>query len=163
MALPVLKNRYWVLRHGRSTPNEKGLIVAHLSNGVLPQYGLSPTGFVQAKTAAELFLTEIEAEGISLQNVRIYSSPFSRTRDTAVTVAEELHLKPDVPYVQILEELRERYFGPALELESHDHYREIWALDENDPFTGPDGGESAADVANRVIKVLPVIEADCEG
>lgn len=27
---PWLKNKYWVLRHGKSIPNEKGLIVSSL-------------------------------------------------------------------------------------------------------------------------------------
>ena len=26
----ILRNRYWILRHGRSVPNERGLIVSSL-------------------------------------------------------------------------------------------------------------------------------------
>jgi hypothetical protein len=27
---PIFKNRYWILRHGRSVPNERGIIVSSL-------------------------------------------------------------------------------------------------------------------------------------
>ena len=29
-AAPFLRNRYWILRHGKSIPNEKGLIVSSI-------------------------------------------------------------------------------------------------------------------------------------
>lgn len=156
-----LKNKYWVLRHGRSKPNEKGLIVSHLSNGTLEEHGLAPVGVEQAQAAGHLFLKEIEAESISVDKVQIYCSPFSRTVDTAKVVAEVIEL--DTSKLQYSEELRERYFGPALELESHEHYPKIWALDEHDPLTGPVGGESVADVANRLAKCLQQIEKECQG
>ncbi|XP_020242880.1 uncharacterized protein LOC109821092 isoform X2 [Asparagus officinalis] len=52
---PFLRNSYWVLRHGKSIPNEKGLIVSSLENGVLPEFGLGSEGLNQAKLAGELF------------------------------------------------------------------------------------------------------------
>ncbi|KAH9290658.1 hypothetical protein KI387_034775, partial [Taxus chinensis] len=115
-----MKNKYWVLRHGRSIPNQNGLIVSSLENGVLPEYGLATDGILQANAAGDLFL-------------------------------------------KATDELRERYFGPRLELQSHDHYPEIWALDERDPFSRPEGGESVADVASRLSTIVPKIEAECEG
>uniref|UniRef100_A0A0D6R9J4 Phosphoglycerate mutase (2,3-diphosphoglycerate-dependent) n=1 Tax=Araucaria cunninghamii TaxID=56994 RepID=A0A0D6R9J4_ARACU len=159
----ALKNKYWVLRHGRSIPNEKGLIVSSLENGVLPEYGLATDGIRQANAAGELFLKEITMENISIEKVRIYFSPFSRTRQTAEAVASVLNLPFDGPQMKAMEELRERYFGPQLELQSHNHYPEIWALDEKDPFTPPEGGESVADVACRLATIMPKIEAECEG
>lgn len=161
MESPQLKNKYWVLRHGRSIPNEKGLIVSHLSNGTLKEHRLAPAGIEQARLAGEQFRKELEEEKIPLHKVQIFCSPFSRTRDTAETVADLLGL--DHSHIEIVEELRERYFGPALELQSHDHYPEIWALDEHDPLTGPVGGESVADVSTRLAKLLPRIESDCQG
>ncbi|XP_024379094.1 uncharacterized protein [Physcomitrium patens] len=131
MTQGLLKNRYWVLRHGRSVPNEAGLIVSHLSNGVLPNYGLAPSGFLQAEAAGALFLKELEMAGIPLD--------------------------------QFLEELRERYFGPPLELQSHEHYPEIWAIDAIDPLVGPDGGESVADVAIRVSEAIMQMESEVQG
>jgi len=163
MAGGSLKNKYWVVRHGRSIPNEKGLIVSSLANGVLPEYGLSSEGILQAKAAAELFLKEIIKENIPLEKVRIYISPFSRTRQTAEAFTGVLNLPFDSPQIKVTEALRERYFGPQLELQSHEHYTEIWSLDERDPFASPEGGESVADVASRLATIVPMTEAECEG
>jgi broad specificity phosphatase PhoE len=49
-------NRYWVLRHGKSIPNERGLVVSSMENGVLPEYQLAPDGVAQARLAGESFL-----------------------------------------------------------------------------------------------------------
>ena len=40
-----------LLRHGRSKPNEAGLIVSSLENGIKREHGLSATGREQAKEA----------------------------------------------------------------------------------------------------------------
>ncbi|KAG0601316.1 hypothetical protein M758_11G101400 [Ceratodon purpureus] len=159
-----LKNRYWVLRHGRSVPNESGLIVSHMNNGVLPIYGLAPSGLLQAEGAGELFLKELEVAGIPLDHVRIFASPFRRTLETAEAVVSTMstvaHAKPAIKY---LEGLRERYFGPPLELQSHEHYPEIWAIDAIDPLVGPEGGESVAEVAIRVSEAIVHMEAEVQG
>ncbi|XWS72646.1 hypothetical protein CRYUN_Cryun02cG0058100 [Craigia yunnanensis] len=51
-----LLNRYWVLRHGKSIPNEKGLIVSSLENGIRLEYRLASEGVEQAQLAGKLFL-----------------------------------------------------------------------------------------------------------
>jgi broad specificity phosphatase PhoE len=43
------------------------------------------------------------------------------------------------------------------------HYTEIWALDERDPFSPPEGGASMADVASRLATILLMTEEECEG
>ncbi|KAH7285488.1 hypothetical protein KP509_33G030600 [Ceratopteris richardii] len=156
-----LKNQYWVLRHGRSKPNERGLIVSHLSNGVLEEHALSSEGVKQAQEAGYQLIKELAIINFPLEKVRIYCSPFSRTVDTAKAVAEVLKINPS--QIQYSEHLRERYFGPDLELKSHEHYPEIWALDEYDSLVGPAGGESVADVAARLAKIIEQIETDCQG
>ncbi|OEL12567.1 hypothetical protein BAE44_0026414, partial [Dichanthelium oligosanthes] len=50
----ILRNSCWILRHGRSVPNERGLIVSSLENGTKPEFGLAPQGFEQARAAGEL-------------------------------------------------------------------------------------------------------------
>ncbi|CAM6096240.1 unnamed protein product [Calypogeia fissa] len=159
----LLHNQYWFLRHGRSIPNESGLIVSLLSNGVLPQHGLAPTGFVQAKLAGELLLKDFQGTGIPADNLKIYSSPFSRTKQTAEAVMEVLEEKGIHPTIKFVEDLRERYFGPPLELQSSEHYDEIWDIDFKDPMVGPEGGESAADVARRTANVIAAIDKDVQG
>jgi broad specificity phosphatase PhoE len=42
-------------------------------------------------------------------------------------------------------------------------YPEIWALDEKDPFTRPEGGESVNDVATRLESALAIIESEFQG
>jgi hypothetical protein len=51
----ALKNRYWVVRHGKSIPNERGLIVSSIQNGILSQFQLAPDGVIQAQRAANSF------------------------------------------------------------------------------------------------------------
>lgn len=158
-----LQNRYWVLRHGKSVPNEKGLIVSSLENGVLPEFGLCSDGLRQAQLAGELFTKELKKGKILLENVRICYSPFSRTIQTAKAVAGILGIPFESSQCKVILELRERYFGPTYELLSHEKYAEIWALDEKDPFMSPEDGESVADVASRLSTALANIEGDFQG
>ncbi|KAK7258294.1 hypothetical protein RIF29_23867 [Crotalaria pallida] len=157
------KNRYWVVRHGKSVPNERGLIVSSMENGTLPEFELAPDGVNQAQLAAHLFRKEVEANAIPLANVRICYSPFSRTIHTAQVVATLLHLPFHAPHCKMMEDLRERYFGPSFELLSHDKYSEIWDMDEKDPFVGPEGGESVHDVASRLARAMAFMESEFEG
>lgn len=42
-------------------------------------------------------------------------------------------------------------------------YTEIWALDEKDPFIGPEGGESVADVVSRLAVAIDSLEKEFQG
>ncbi|MBA0743154.1 hypothetical protein Gogos_005869 [Gossypium gossypioides] len=180
-----LRNRYWVLRHGKSIPNEKGLIVSslviseidrarspcvmvdltrtHQENGIRLEYQLASEGVEQAELAGKLFLKELKENDIPLENLRMCYSPFARTRHTAEVVASTLNLPFEGPQCKVMEDLRERYFGPSFELLSHDKYTEIWAMDEKDPFTRPEGGESVADVASRLASAMATMESEYQG
>jgi broad specificity phosphatase PhoE len=62
-----------------------------------------------------------------------------------------------LPPPQVAPELRERFFGAALELASHENYCPAWEGDAADPSTRPCGdGESADDVAARALGLLRV-------
>ncbi|MFS8025344.1 putative histidine phosphatase superfamily, clade-1 [Helianthus anomalus] len=159
----ITRNRYWVLRHGKSIPNETGLIVSSLENGKLEKYKLASEGINQAQLAGELFLKELKENDIPLENVRVCYSPFSRTTHTAEVVASVLNLSLQGPQAKVYEDLRERYFGPTFELQSHDKYSEIWDLDAKDPFMKPEGGESVADVVSRLTNALVQIESEFQG
>ncbi|KAG9452641.1 hypothetical protein H6P81_005545 [Aristolochia fimbriata] len=161
--LSFLRNKYWVLRHGKSIPNERGLIVSSVEKGVLEEYGLAQEGVGQAQLAGELLLKELQLTNTPLDAVRICYSPFSRTTQTAKTVANELNLPFESPQCKVIENLRERYFGPTFELLSHEKYSDIWALDEKDPFLPPDGGESVANVVSRLAAALESLEAEFDG
>lgn len=158
-----LQNKYWVLRHGKSIPNEKGIIVSSMDNGVLDEYKLASEGINQAQLAGEMFVKELKENDLSIKDVRICYSPFSRTRHTAEVVASILGLPFEGPQCKAVKDLHERYFGPSFELMSHDKYADIWALDEKDPFERTEGGESVADVVSRLANALLTIETEFQG
>ncbi|CAH9106905.1 unnamed protein product [Cuscuta epithymum] len=164
-----LGNKYWVLRHGRSIPNVLELIVSSMENGILEEYGLAPRGVEQALSAGDSFREELKRNSIELERVRICYSPFSRTRQTAQHVASRLGIPffeegPPAPQCMVINDLRERFFGRTFELQSHDKYQEIWALDEEDPFMRPDlHGESVADVVSRLTNAITTIESSFQG
>ncbi|KAK3020942.1 hypothetical protein RJ639_046598 [Escallonia herrerae] len=172
-----LRNRYWMLD-------------SQQANGMLEEYKLASEGVNQARLAGEAFLKasvclkdkmvyllehrmrneaseyltiELKEENIPLENVRICYSPFSRTSHTAKVVASALNIPFDGPQCKVIEEFRERFFGPSFELMSHDKYLDIWALDERDPFMPPEGGESVADVVSRLTRALGTIESEFQG
>ncbi|RCV32693.1 hypothetical protein SEVIR_7G007100v4 [Setaria viridis] len=156
----ILRNRYWIVRHGRSVPNERGLIVSSLENGTKPEFGLAPQGFEQARAAGEQLRKELEEMGVPVDSVKIRYSPFSRTTETARAVAGVLGIPFEGPSCEAVMGLCERYFGPSYELLSHDKYAEVWAVDEAHPYMAPEGGESVADVANRLSAVLSSTESE---
>uniref|UniRef100_A0A0D9ZHM7 Uncharacterized protein n=1 Tax=Oryza glumipatula TaxID=40148 RepID=A0A0D9ZHM7_9ORYZ len=139
---PSFRNRYWILRHGRSVPNERGIIVSSLENGTKPEFGLAPQGVEQARLAGESLRKELEELGVPLDSVQIRYSPFSRTMETAREVARMLGVPFDSPSCI---------------------YAEVWAVDEVDPLMAPDGGESVADVATRFSQFLSAAEMELHG
>nr|GMC85298.1 metal-independent phosphoserine phosphatase [Ipomoea batatas] len=130
-----LRNRYWVLRHGKSIPNELGLIVSSMVSERVEQ----------ARLAGDSFRKELIDNKFQPENVRICYSPFSRTRHTAKVVASQL----DIPFE-----------GAQCMV----WYGMIWDLDEKDPFKQPEeGGESVADVVSRLTNALTSIEKEFQG
>ncbi|KAL5791332.1 hypothetical protein ACOSQ2_006220 [Xanthoceras sorbifolium] len=65
---PFMRNRYWILRHGKSIPNEKGLVVSSLENGTRPEFQLASDGVNQAQLAGEFFLKELNQNNIPIEN-----------------------------------------------------------------------------------------------
>ncbi|KAK9912451.1 hypothetical protein M0R45_036314 [Rubus argutus] len=133
----LLRNKYWVLRHGRSIPNERGLIVSSMENGTLPEYQLAPGGVNQAQLAGELFQKVLKENSIPIENGA---------------------------QCKVMENLRERFFGPSFELRSLDEYHEIYCtLDEQDPLMRPEGGERVDDVASRLAEAIVAMESLFQG
>ncbi|WCJ39979.1 Phosphoglycerate mutase family protein [Euphorbia peplus] len=159
-----MRNKYWILRHGNSIPNHKGLIVSSLENGIRSKYQLTPLGINQSHSAGLLFLQELKEKNMPLESVRVCYSPFARTTHTAKVVASVLDIPFDGPQFKVMEDIRERYLGPSFELMSHaDKYPELLALHEKDPCQQPEGGESAKDVANRMSKSMATMESEFHG
>ncbi|WIA41398.1 hypothetical protein OEZ86_004984 [Tetradesmus obliquus] len=160
--LPV-RNVYWVLRHGRSKANEAAIIVSTMENGIKPEYGLAHAGKQQAEAAGQLLLQQLQQQGVPLRAVRVYTSPFSRTVETASIAAASAGLDPAA--MQVTPLLRERCFGSKLELTCHDNYCPAWEGDAADPGSKPCGcedGESVQDVSARVQQLFQELEQQHE-
>ena len=155
----VLKNRYWALRHGFSKANEKGIVVSYHQNGVLPRYSLAPRGILQAQAAGQLIANSLRPESIV-----IFSSDFSRTRETAhhVQMAVEKALAADgnalsTRPVYLQPDLRERKFG-EFELGSHENYKRVWEIDALDSSHTKFGVESVKHVVCRAENCIQLAE-----
>ncbi len=150
--MPTKKSpRLILVRHGHSRANAQDRIVASLSNGVEGEWGLTALGREQAAGVVGALREQGHLPSDPSTSFAIISSPFSRALETAQEIANslaadvrrEIEIRTDAA-------LRERYFGAALEGESSDAYREVWAQDARDVSIGPGGdGESVMDVAER--------------
>jgi glucosyl-3-phosphoglycerate phosphatase len=112
-----LTNRYHIMRHGQSKANVLGIIVSCRENDRDGDYGLTELGRKQALAAAS-------ASGLPRDTV-IYSSDFSRARETAEIVRARL----GAPEVRLAPALRERCFG-GWEGTDTANYAKVWAADE---------------------------------
>lgn len=144
----VLKNRYFLMRHGQSLANEAGIIVSDPNNGV-EGYGLSDKGRHQVAESIN-YAREVLGFGPSLL---IVSSDFLRCRETAELVS----ITFGTSNVELEPRLRERFFG-ELELGPNDTYERVWKKDTLNDKTGSVGAESAQDTLNRGLAVLHDLE-----
>ncbi len=147
------------VRHGHSRANEQGRIISSPVNGVKAEWGLTALGREQAAGVVGALQKQGHLPSDPFTSFAIISSPFSRTLETAQQIALSLAANvcrttenpaPEPLEILVDEALRERYFGAALEGESSDAYREVWAQDALDISIRPGGdGESVMDVAER--------------
>lgn len=128
------------------------------------QHGLSDVGKDQAKSAGESFASEYTKSGGANNNnykgVAIFSSDFTRARETASIFAESL-IDSQIPIYSgdvILERrLRERFFG-ELNGGPDTRYQEVWDVDINDANHNEFGVESANSVLERTTKLITDLE-----
>jgi broad specificity phosphatase PhoE len=158
MDLQSRQNTFWVLRHGRSKANAAGVIVSTLENGTLPEWGLTEEGSNQARNAgASLRDALASASAPAPAPLVVVASPFSRTRETALCVADVVDLPPS--HVIFDDRLRERDFGDILEGGSHDRYDDCWRIDQESQGEGvipgrDRDGESVVAVSSRLRSLL---------
>jgi probable phosphoglycerate mutase len=143
--LRVLKNQYFIMRHGQSKANLQGIIISHPENGVHEDYALTELGRAQANTSAMNSL-------LTSQTI-LYTSDFSRARETAEIVQKIL----EVPEIHVSEKLRERHFGNYEKTHSA-NYHEVWKFDRNDPDHMENGVESVHSVLKRATSLILEIE-----
>jgi broad specificity phosphatase PhoE len=136
------KNNYFLLRHGESVPNVRGVILSHLEDGKKPEHTLTEHGEEQVRISVH----GAKAQGVLDSVTIIYSSPFSRCARTAEIAKEVLGIKEDIVFD---DRLRERWFGDW-EGTSNQNYQRVWDRDIADPGHNDAGVESTAEVVERV-------------
>jgi probable phosphoglycerate mutase len=139
-------NTYYVMRHGQSKANELGIIVSRLATDAGGDYGLSGRGRRQARDAAG-------RSGLG-SGTLIYSSDFTRARETAEIVRAELR----APAVTLTPALRERCFGDW-EGTSNENYAVVWAADETDPGHRAGNVEPVTAVLARATALVASLDA----
>ncbi|KAJ1449131.1 histidine phosphatase superfamily [Pelagophyceae sp. CCMP2097] len=165
-----LRNTYFAVRHGQSTANVANIIS---SNPILGSnaHELTPLGKVQALEAGESLWQALEPFGFGLENVALYSSNFTRARETKELVACALERRWqactglfDAPPLRsgVLGALRERDFG-KLDGKNTGAYDVVWPRDLQDAFDETDGVESVASVCARLSKMVEMLEKRHDG
>lgn len=138
----TLKNRYFLLRHGE--PTWKYLEIIYPAENVT-SIGLSRRGRLQTESIAK----RLDDQKIDL----IISSPYRRTKETAIIVAKELGLRVDFDR-RLVDSKMGIYCGrPKAE------YFRDFSKDPKKKFKmRPSGGESWYDVQKRTKEFLKSIE-----
>ncbi|MFT5572063.1 MAG: broad specificity phosphatase PhoE [Cryomorphaceae bacterium] len=140
-----LNNRYYLMRHGESLANQRGIIVSHPENA-LHHYGLTTLGAEQVTKRAES--TRLD------HNTIIISSDYARARDTAEIMSDVLDCAAKVELEPLL---RERDFG-EFELQDQQYYQTVWKNDLQQPEITHHGVEMVNMVTSRVIKLRAKLE-----
>ncbi|KAF9182790.1 hypothetical protein BGZ51_004444 [Haplosporangium sp. Z 767] len=185
-----MQPKFILFRHGHSLANQESRIVSSLENGIRTTGGPEGTGFglskkgmqevaESARSLAEHILASIQP-GRHVR-IRILTSPFQRTRQTANIIDHELRAAikrhhssslsskdtTAVPMVQMdgenepdqVMDLRERFFGEfEMKTPSDDLYAQVWREDALSPFHEKFQVESVAMVTKRMTDVIRLNE-----
>lgn len=146
-----LTKRWFVLRHGRSEANEAGIVASQLSNAETA-WGLTDAGRAEVEKSVRCEAATLRRE----PPLRVLSSPFLRTRQTAQIAAASLGVQAELE-----PRLVERDFGDY-ELLSDNHYEEVWEADPKSPCAVPGRAETVYQVAERVIGLVLEVELNPE-
>jgi len=143
-------NRYYLMRHGESLANRRGLIVSDPINA-LTNYGLTPLGAEQ--------VTQVALQTRLGRDTLVICSDFKRARETAEIIHSVVDLECDIEFEM---RLRERFFG-NWELKDHSNYEHIWYRDLTQPNQQQGGVETVQDVLKRVSSVIHDLEKRYDG
>ena len=158
-----LKNVYCAVRHGESLANVEGIISCEPDTDSGYFHGLSPKGKEQVKELGSKLLSLIP--DIESRRVFIYASDFRRARDTSRAIPSGLWAAAEsvvVSFPEYIPALRERSFGPDLNLGSDARYKEVWEADAAsaaDGSGGVEGVETVQSVQDRATKFVAELEA----
>jgi probable phosphoglycerate mutase len=154
-----LTQSYYALRHGQSLANVEKIISSDPQISTV-QHGLSDMGKNQATKAGEMFMEDYHnTANDDYEGVAIFSSDFTRARETASIFAKALSSSqsPQIPIYNndiILEtKLRERYFG-TLNGGPDTKYQDVWDIDITNPDHTMYDVESANSVLERTTRLI---------
>ena len=136
-----MPRQFFVLRHGRSRANERGLIASSMANAG-ERYGLTTEGRQQVRETIGGTLEDLS------EPLAVVSSPLLRARETAEIVAGLVGAT-----VEVDDRLIERAFG-ELEMLSDERYDSVWEVDRQDPTQRRWGVESVELVWSRVQSLM---------
>lgn len=144
-----LRNRYMFLRHGISFANRNELIISQ-SDFQSDKYTITQEGIEQIKQAAFI------ARNSKIKIDRIFTSPFARCVDSALTFADEYGFSGDIV---TRNELGERYFG-IYNGRKVDHYEIIYTADLKSPEESRlYEAETPGDVLKRMLWLIRELES----
>eukprot|EP00934_Nitzschia_sp_Nitz4_P004438 Nitzschia sp. Nitz4//scaffold167_size49223//22585//23430//NITZ4_007034-RA/size49223-processed-gene-0.15-mRNA-1//1//CDS//3329538272//4428//frame0 len=141
---------YYALRHGQSEANVEKRI-ASTWEIASHRFGLTPLGQEQAKKAGKSIVEFYQKSTEPYEGIVLLSSDLKRAFETAEIVKDELRAA-GLPVVEhrvcVDPHLRERQFG-KFDLQSDEHYLDVWKDDVLDPTHTNNGVESVMSVARR--------------
>ena len=138
----VPKNKYFLMRHGQAESNVKGIITCDPDTN-----SLTEVGRVQVLDSAK------KLSGIKID--LIFSSDYTRTRQTAEIVAQSIGYDPGkIMYDSRLHEVAFGAYNRETIEKYHSHFKDL--LDRF--VTRSEGGENLTDVKNRVMSFVYELE-----
>ena len=163
---PQLTHSYYALRHGQSLANVAKIISSDPQISTV-QHGLSEVGQEQATLAGTSFAKQYlndassSSKNDNYKGVAIFSSDFTRARETATFFTQQLHNHQEIPIYTndiVLEtRLRERYFG-ELNGGPDDQYQKVWDVDCTNPNHDEFGVEAANCVLERTTRLVTELD-----
>ncbi len=143
-----LKNTYFLMRHGTSIANEKGIIISNPVDGV-SMFGLTNIGEKEVIKSAK---SALENKLLNKDTI-IFSSDFLRARETAEITSKVL----GVNSIIFTKKLRERFFG-NFDKTNNSNYVTVWNKDILNENQTHNGVESVVNVLYRVTELIKYLE-----
>lgn len=148
-----LRNRYYLMRHGRSRANAEGIILSDPRDGTI-RWGLTEEGRKQIRKG----VMDAMEKGLLTGKIIIFSSDFLRAWESAVLASELLDAEPPVREKR----LRERYFG-EYDKTSDDNYPLVWERDEGNGANNHRNVETPDHVRDRFRSLISDLENRFQG
>lgn len=158
-----LQNKFFALRHGQSLANIAKIISSDPAISTV-EHGLTDVGKEQVRSTAKTFVQNYREEKYheKYSGVAIFSSDFTRARETAGIFAEAMNDENIPLYQNVVKtevKLRERFFGD-FNGGSDSHYQDVWDVDCVDPYHTEFKVESVNSVVERTSSLVLDVEKE---